>query len=54
MACAENTIDTDTRVRWLELAQKWNRLAEKAQSHQQQQVQLKKTSPHSATDWRFT
>ena len=41
MACAENTIDADTRVHWLELAQKWKRLAEKAHG-QQQQLQPKK------------
>ena len=36
MACAENTIDEDARIRWLELAQKWKRLAEKAHGQQQQ------------------
>ena len=39
MACAENTIDEDARIRWLELAQKWKRLAEKAHGQQQQQIQ---------------
>ena len=47
MACAHNTREPETRVRWLEMAQNWQRLAEQAEERwqnamkQQQQMQAK-------------
>ena len=46
-SCAQNTQDLGTRARWLEMAQKWQRLAEQAEGQwqnvvqQQQQIQPK-------------
>ncbi len=46
LACAQSNRDPETRVRWLEMAQDWQRLAEKAEQqwqnfikHQQMQAQ---------------
>ena len=45
LACAQSTREPETRVRWLEMAQDWQRLAEKAEQQwqnamqQQQQMQ---------------
>jgi hypothetical protein len=45
-ACAQSTRDPETRARWLEMAQKWQRLAKQAEEQwqnvlQQQQMQAK-------------
>ena len=40
-ACAQSTREPEARVRWLEMAQNWQRLAEQNAMQQQQQMQAK-------------